>query len=95
MRVNADRCANRRDQRPRSAYCETAVPEVWKTTRVGGAIWLTSGSITTDATPTRFISRRVGSTRRAIEDASASVWTPVVDFDDDRVAVAEIRHLRG
>src|SRR6202030_2861959 len=37
---------------------------------------------------------RVGSTRREIEDASASVWTPVVDFDDDGVAVAEIRHLR-
>src|SRR5882724_5055762 len=41
---------------PRSAYCETAVPELWNTTRVGGAIWLTTGSTTTAATPTRFIS---------------------------------------
>jgi len=36
---------------------------------------------------------RVGCTRREIEDASASVWTPVVDFDDDGLAVAEVRHL--
>jgi hypothetical protein len=27
-RVNADRCANQKGKRPRSAYCETAVPEV-------------------------------------------------------------------
>jgi hypothetical protein len=33
---------------------------------------------------------RVGSTRREIEDASASVWTPLVDFDDDGVAVVEV-----
>ena len=44
MRVNGDRCANKKNKRLRSAYCETAVPEVWKTTRVGGAIWWTSGS---------------------------------------------------
>src|SRR5215470_17862915 len=37
---------------------------------------------------------RIGSARREIENASASVWTPVVDFDDDGVAVAEVRHLR-
>src|SRR5215510_6084559 len=36
----------------------------------------------------------VGSTRREIEDASASVWTPIVDFDDDGLAVADVRHLR-
>jgi hypothetical protein len=37
---------------------------------------------------------RVGSTWREVEDASASVWAAVVDFDDDRAAVVKVRHLR-
>src|SRR6516162_2928850 len=37
---------------------------------------------------------RVGRTWREVDDASASVWTAVVDFDDDRAAVIEVGDLR-
>jgi hypothetical protein len=37
----------------------------------------------------------VGSTRREVEDASVSVWAAVVDFDDDRAAIAEVRFSAG
>src|SRR6516164_1491390 len=36
----------------------------------------------------------VGSTWREVDDASANVWAAVIDFDDDRAAVVEVRHLR-
>ena len=35
---------SKRGKRPWPPYCETAVPDVWNTTRVGGAIWLITGS---------------------------------------------------
>jgi hypothetical protein len=38
---------------------------------------------------------RVGSARREVEDASVSVWAAVVDFDDDRAAIAEVRFSAG
>jgi hypothetical protein len=36
----------------------------------------------------------IGRTRREIDYASADVWAAVIDFDDDRAAIVEIRHLR-
>jgi hypothetical protein len=36
---------------------------------------------------------RVGRTRREVKDVSASIWTPIVDFDDDRAAIVEVRHF--
>jgi hypothetical protein len=36
----------------------------------------------------------IGSARREVENASASVWTPIVYFDDNGAVVAEVRHLR-
>ena len=44
--------------------------------------------------PGAFHAQFVGSARREVEDAPARVWTPIVDFDDDRAAVVEVRHLR-
>ena len=37
----------------------------------------------------------VGSSGREVEDAPASVWTPVLDFYDDGAAIVEIRHFRA
>src|SRR5215472_12395 len=36
----------------------------------------------------------VGSARREVEDASGSVRTPVVNSDNDKAAIVEVRHLR-
>jgi hypothetical protein len=36
----------------------------------------------------------VGSTRREVGDAPAGVWAAVIDFDDDRAAIVEVRYLR-
>jgi hypothetical protein len=44
--------------------------------------------------PGAFYVQYVGSTRREVKDAPTSVWTPVVDFDDDRATVVEVRHRR-
>src|SRR6516162_4961532 len=38
--------------------------------------------------------KNVGSMRREVDDASADVWTAVIDFDDDRAAIVEVRYLR-
>ena len=37
---------------------------------------------------------RVGSTRREVEDATASIWATVIDFEDNGAAVIEIGNLR-
>src|SRR6516162_5913419 len=44
--------------------------------------------------PSTLHRERVGSTRREVDDSFANVWAAVVDFDDDRAAVVEVRHLR-
>ena len=82
MRVNADRCANKRVS-ALVGLLRDCCPRGLEDYESRRSHLVDHRLNNNRRHPNALHIERGGSTRREIEDASASVWTPVVDFDDD------------